>query len=606
MFSSKSKDDSSPQNDPAAPLSIQNFTEELSGLLNRLLDASHKEKYTHNQLDYACKEFNYVINAFTKLKSFEADFSKQLKTLKAIVDDILRDLHEASTDSAKQQDIERNLKVVITNIKELKIQIPVQHQVIGPAITFSESLGYSQTGVTSKKVSDLPNPYEANAIFESGPFLKEFRDHYGGLCTSRKLRLLCFATFPENAEVKKRLLRLWWIGERLCPVPNQKNDLEVKCFCSDLKETLDEFTKMGFIEPVAKKGRLPATSYKMHPIIRSFIIKLAKEANFFDYDFKGNPTMAGKKSCLVEPKETSKLERVHELQTLFNISKQLLNFPVELFSKMRNIGVLHLGRWESTAERRIEVDNTKFFTGLENMKKLRFLGLRGIFGITKLPKSLCKLTNLRILDLRVCYDLEELPNGIGSLKKLIYLDLSQCYFLDKMPKQLSELSELKVLQGFVISKNSSCTLDNLAKLHKLEKLSIKVASGRFSINDNYFFKFKALKKLKIEWGAAAARWRRWNKVDNGAKATQNVEGEHEKQESGHKGGKLRKLGESSMSSNKKWEVENLRLKILIHLKLNWKELQTQFPKLKYLEKVKCPQITFCPCDANGVWNDVEA
>ena len=36
-------------------------------------------------------------------------------------------------------------------------------------------------------------------------------------------------------------------------------------------------------------------------------------------------------------------------------------------------------------------------------------------------------------------------------------------------------------------------------------------------------------------------------------------------------------------------------------KTTWIKLQESFPDLEYLEKVKYPGITLCPCDERGVW-----
>ncbi|KAK9984753.1 hypothetical protein SO802_034278 [Lithocarpus litseifolius] len=63
-----------------------------------------------------------------------------------------------------------------------------------------------------------------------------------------------------------------------------------------------------------------------------------------------------------------------------------------------------------------------------------------------------------------------------------------------------------------------------------------------------------------------------------------------------RGGNLATLDRS------KWlKVQALRLKYLRELKMNWRELKDSFPDLVYLEKVKCPGITLCPCDEHGVW-----
>ena len=63
-----------------------------------------------------------------------------------------------------------------------------------------------------------------------------------------------------------------------------------------------------------------------------------------------------------------------------------------------------------------------------------------------------------------------------------------------------------------------------------------------------------------------------------------------------RGGNLATLGENKWS-----EVKTLRLKYLNELKTTWIKLQESFPKLEYLEKVKCPGITLTPCDERGVW-----
>ncbi|KAI4342944.1 hypothetical protein MLD38_027505 [Melastoma candidum] len=51
----------------------------------------------------------------------------------------------------------------------------------------------------------------------------------------------------------------------------------------------------------------------------------------------------------------------------------------------------------------------------------------------------------------------------------------------------------------------------------------------------------------------------------------------------------------------KWDVKILCLKFLSELRMDWTELQKSFPKLIYLEKIKCPKLTFFPCDKGGVW-----
>ncbi|XP_021292143.1 disease resistance RPP13-like protein 4 [Herrania umbratica] len=648
-------------------------------------DKKTKEKKVPPQLEKVCEELNQMIRAFQKLKNFENDLIKQVKTLQGNVDDILKGL-ESSSRSFDQR-IEHNLKVLSTNITKVKIQIPSQHQASN--LISGPSWNLQKTVACSREEGDLPNLYEAAKILEpKRSFFKEIQDKYDRLDVKFRLCLLCFAIFPEKAEIKKSLLRLWWLGESLTEIPGEKEEMD------PMNHILGVFVKEGFIEPVEKKSRLPATSYKMHPIVRSLLIRLAKEANFFDYDSKGNPKMdssASQKACLIKSegpywssKNSSQTVEKQQQQTnskkqqltnpekqltLFNISKQYLDFPLELFSKMTRISVLYLGRWESIRKHHIEVESTKFLEGLKNMKRLRLLSLQGISRITMLEGSLCELINLRILDLRACHNLETLPDKIGSLKNLTYLDISECYFLYHMPKQLSSLSQLQVLKGFVISDSkSSCTLDDLALLTNLRKLNVNVDSGKFNIDTagDALFKFTGLRKLKIAWEGeeetikqesveakptlekkrcCLAKFICGNKGERkGNEKQEEAQGtfsKHKMSSSGQEGRpasagqanelglvkldlqgyrgtkppswlvpeKLTRLkqlyirgGRLSDLGDKKWEkIEILRLRYLSRLKMNWKDLQTQFPNLKHFESVKCYEVAFSPCDASGVW-----
>lgn len=401
-------------------------------------------------------------------------------------------------------------------------------------------------------------------------------------------------------------------------------------------------------------------------------------------------------------------KQFHELQTLFNVSKQFPALPKEWFARMTGLNVLYMGKWETTAGRHIEVEDVDFLKGLKFMKKLRLLSLQGISGIPYLPTALCKLENLRILDLRACHNLEKLPERIGLLKKLTYLDLSECYLVDDMPKQLNKLEKLEVLKGFVIgpAKKFSCTLKDLSALKNLRKLSVSVNDLEFNIDKagEDLSNFQKLEKLKIAWGSGGlatkdsmqdsiekqqssdqsnanqgGESKKLHEKDAGkskasSKAAKpqsvkekkredigSIDGDGKKLEgrgTGSRGagrirsaarvilltkrlmggnreglGKLVKLdlqcfprsnpplwlvptkmtGLTNLSirggklgclikeGEKKWKVKTLRLKFLTDFKMNWKEMHVRFPELEYLEKARCPRITFCPCDANGVW-----
>ncbi|KAK8497053.1 hypothetical protein V6N13_029036 [Hibiscus sabdariffa] len=736
-----------------------------------------------HELGKLYKELDYMYRSFEKLDKFQKDLSDPLKTLEANVNDIVADLKKE--DLPKQ--VQHNLRVLRNNIIRVKILLPSQHQATGLSSEGNRGL---QATVATGVTGDLPHLF-GEKLFEESYYFEEIKEKYESLKDDRlKLCLLCFAIFPENAVIKKRFLRFWWVGEKLVEPQGQEEEEEDKnkdenCI---VNETLKTYEEKGLIQPVLKKNRLETRSYKIDPIVRSCLIKFAKEARFFDYDTEGKPTMDFStcyKACMVrsdaekgrapwfskylkgndkdkkseKPKEqqqgqgktekqqhgqgklTADLVKLQmlfnfpnqktletasqefdKLQTLFNLSKQFPGLPKEWLSKMSNLKVLYMGKWESTAgqPRHIEVEDIDFLKGLKKLKNLRLLSLQGVSGIPSIPGTLGKLENLKILDLRACHNLERLPDKMGSLKALTYLDLSECYLLEYVPRKLSELKELQVLKGFVIvDTKKSCTLDDLSKLEKLRKLSINVNTTKFDINaaKDSLVKFKKLGKLRIVWGSrgmpkenptqnggkeqplkskkhqassatkepenknqASSATEKKNKArddlirvvkkviqENKANSKTTNEEDIEKQNGGVsdqdqrsdvlnkvsmlwkavtsggegkkrrelkglenlvkldlqcfpysappewlvpskmlnlnnlsiRGGKLSYLEQDP--EDKKWKVDTLRLKFLVGFKMNWKEMQVRFPRLKYLENVRSPRITLCPCDENGIW-----
>ncbi|BFG38273.1 hypothetical protein CerSpe_245470 [Prunus speciosa] len=345
------------------------------------------------------------------------------------------------------------------------------------------------------------------------------------------------------------------------------------------------------------------------------------------------------------------------LQTVFNVNESYPDFSNVDWSKLRNLKVLHLGRWHSRAKHHIEVDDTEFLRGLIHLTHLRIFSLQGVSRIMELPDSVCKLLSLRILDLGACPNLELLPEKIGSLKNLTHLDMSECYLLERMPKGIAFLSELQVLKGFVVGvhdkNDTSCTFRDLSALKKLRKLSIHTSRADFPSEDELVVlqQFGSLRKLTIAWGrlssqaastqdnaapqsATRTRWKnhmiRKSPTFKGMRnstATSNQEyfkkldlekldlqcypqktapswlrpGKLKSLKKLYiRGGPLRNLFKIQENEDK-WAVETLRLKFLSELEMDWKEIPVSFPNLIYLEKFRCPRLTFFPTDESGVW-----
>ncbi|XP_028066764.1 disease resistance RPP13-like protein 4 [Camellia sinensis] len=469
---------------------------------------------------------------------------------------------------------------------------------------------------------------------------KEFRARYDQLDSLSKNCLLCFSVFPENAEINKRVMIYWWIGEGFATTEQIANDLFINLFVE------------RFIEPVCKMGSFAVNIWKMDPLVRSLVIEIAKTSSFFDFDDDddddGNVTS---RACLVANGLT-KIQDFEKLNTLFNFNESILEFNPEYFSKMKKLSVLYLGQWQTSVSHHIEVADTKsmkinanVLDGLENITNLRFLSLHGISRITELPESISRLTDLTILDIRACHNLEVIPNGIGLLKNLTHLDMSECYLLDQMPKGLASLYNLQVLKGFIVSESkNSCTLDDLRKFPKLRKLSIYAVCYGFPTDTDLraLNQFKALTNLTITWARGSlsdqANSDDSKKKDTlGAKQatvaakkpgltkalTRSVTSKPAEVSVSTlplglikldiqcfprtitptwlmacnlknlkklyiRGGKLSDLGQFQKLDGKnaekdKWEVEILRLKYLYDLEMDWSNLQELFPKLNYLE-----------------------
>ncbi|KAL3522147.1 hypothetical protein ACH5RR_014981 [Cinchona calisaya] len=465
-------------------------------------------------------------------KSIEADIkyimdeSNRLDKYKGQVIQQVREA-EQRFEELKNVGIEKEFRDLKKEVTKLKLQIPSKHK----ADTEDKDPHKSQqaTGVASKLkqkaipelvMKEMPQLYKSS-LFENSSELKDFEALFQGLSVELKLCLLCFSVFPEKAIIKKRLMVYWWMAEGFVP-PILRDD-ETRQQISGGK-TADEYfqklVKMGFIEPVNKKRSLFVGCYTLHPFVRLALIMIAEKAKFFNFDEAGEPTEKSSgtfQACLMGrglidyqdlQKGNVNVQDLDKLHAVFNVNEQILDFKPEWFSRMKNLNVLYLGRWKVSATDHIEVEESKFLDGLSTMEHLKFFSLQGVSTIVELPESIEKLSNLIIMDLRACHSLESIPEGIRYLKNLSYLDISECYLLEHMPKGLAMLFNLRVLKGFVVGEEQdkhTCSLDDLAKLEKLIKLSIYTGLGEFPTDEDIkaLENFKVLKKLTMAWGGSA-------------------------------------------------------------------------------------------------------
>ncbi|KAH7853568.1 hypothetical protein Vadar_004161 [Vaccinium darrowii] len=469
--------------------------------------------------------------------------------------------------------------------------------------------------------------------------------------------LLCFFKFPPEATIKRMTMIYLWIGQGYTlgylQCREEKEELPREEDAGN--EIFDELIEKGFIEPIYQNCSLVPDSCKRSLFLRSCLYEEAKKRGFtsngnldLDHRFVGGDQPGH--SCLI------------------NVGEAIINCEPQVFENMKHIQSLYLGRWQSSPTQltqpthHIELADEKILHGLNKVKSLKFLSLRGISLITKLPKFILDLNDLKILDLQACHNLEEIPNNIGFLKSLTHLDMSECYFLEHMPASLAQLSNLEVLKGFFIGefkKNKpACTLKDLSRLLKLRKLNIYTRLENFPNKSEVktLGKFEGLQKLTISWGGCSLQGETHSKNEDDHPTAEQTG----KKLPAHRqaiaaaslcpaeaespltlppklqklelqcfptatlphwlkpatlkvlkklyitGGQLLDLGQFRKRQGEQWNVEILRLKHLGELELDWIELGKIFPNLIYLHQVDCPKFTNFPCNEKGVWTNKEA
>ncbi|PSS10312.1 Disease resistance RPP13-like protein, partial [Actinidia chinensis var. chinensis] len=412
--------------------------------------------------------------ALSKLIRQDFDFmEEEIAKVKNYVDHVDGQIIQACQNFKELQtrgSRERELREVKKAVAKLKSQIPSQlrihsadsnpHRKSWPDI--NESSGEMYMELKSERTKN------------AGPLLQAFND----LSYIKQNMVLCFFLFPPKVVIKRRVIIFLGISELV----NEE----------DANKDFEYLIGMGFIEPVYQKCSLVPDSCRMPLSVLSALSDITKKyVNTSKYN-------------------TGEITEFHRgyISSLVNVDNAIIDG--KLLEKGTDFNTLYLGRWQSSATHHIEVADNKVLHGLKNMKRLRFLSLRGISMIKELPTFISELKSLKILDLKACHNLEVVPDGIGSLFRLTHLDMSECYFLENMPKSLAKLSRLEVLKGFFIGDSNnnkrSCTLEDLSKLQKLRKLNIYTGVKDFPEEGQLIAlqKLEALQNLTISWGGCSS------------------------------------------------------------------------------------------------------
>ncbi|KAI8026039.1 Disease resistance RPP13-like protein 4 [Camellia lanceoleosa] len=282
--------------------------------------------------------------------------------------------------------------------------------------------------------NEIPNP-RLSENFSNTDFFIDFRARYDSLNREQRQCLLYFSIFPESSIIRKKVLTYLLIGEGFRDSTTTGDGL------------FEELATKGFIEPVEEKGIGDFKSCKINPPIRSKLISLARDADFFDFDSNNNPTVdftRSSRACLLKEGSLQQLSTKvnHEkLEVLFNVGESYLDFPSECFSKMKKMVVLHLGNWSCSGDNIIKADGAALLeslsdvrrlnprtkdqctlSDLEKLEKLRKLGLYADRKTTGEKGELNCLSNfkvLRILTISWTIVSSESKSGKGVVHKIL-------------------------------------------------------------------------------------------------------------------------------------------------------------------------------------------
>ncbi|RWR81229.1 disease resistance protein RPM1-like protein [Cinnamomum micranthum f. kanehirae] len=284
---------------------------------------------------------------------------------------------------------------------------------------------------------------------------------YNGLPHHLKSCLMYLGIFPDGQLIKRVKLIQQWIAEGFV----EENEEEADRY-------LNELTDYNMIQ-VAKRRSYngKVKSYKVHPLMRKFLVLKAKEQNLyvFSTERKASSTVKIRRLSISGDDMNGSQDLSHVRSFFAFKSNQSL---VEGFcSKFKYLRVLDLEN----------APLTKFPESLVKLKFLRYLSLANT-DIRSLPKTIRKLKIMRVLNLKRTL-ISQLPEEIEKLTQLRQLsimyrsDAAGAPSVDdvqavRVPRGIRGLVALQKLSMIQVNGEDHIVLSELGNLTQLRRLGV--------------------------------------------------------------------------------------------------------------------------------------
>lgn len=308
-----------------------------------------------------------------------------------------------------------------------------------------------------------------------GRVMSTLKFSYDGLPPHLKSCFLCFGIFPKDQSIKRMKLIRLWIAEGFIKEENDEKDMEEVA-----NDYLNGLIGHSVIQVAERSEYGRVRSYRVHPLMRKFILLNAKEQNFCAFSARrkadGSSSTAKIRRLSISGDDMNNHSRDSDLSHVRSFFAFWTNQSrvEELCSKFQYL-------------RALDLENAPLKNFPESLARLIFLRYLSLENtqITNLPASIGGLRNLQVLNLKGTF-VSRLPDRIVKLKNLRHLlayryaagePSFDCTQAVTVPGKIGKLTALRKLSVVQANDGIVCELGKLMQLRRLGVVGLRSADG---------------------------------------------------------------------------------------------------------------------------------